>query len=138
MCYSTMNFIIHRLIFRIFHHKNLDTKLIFSSSINRLKMIINFISLIKICQICELRSGVTISCDAGLCPNAFHASCANKNGLLQIRGELVCYHSRNNFIELYLFEKLSFNNIQRISLVQTFEYSFFYIYFVQENVSNDI
>jgi len=42
----------------------------------------------KMCQICELRSGVTVSCDAGLCPNAFHLSCAHRNGLLQIRGEL--------------------------------------------------
>ncbi|CAF3700292.1 unnamed protein product [Adineta steineri] len=42
----------------------------------------------KPCHICESRSGVTVSCDAGLCPNAFHLSCANKNGLLQIRGEL--------------------------------------------------
>ncbi|UJR34254.1 hypothetical protein I4U23_021658 [Adineta vaga] len=42
----------------------------------------------KQCHICETRSGVTVSCDAGLCPNAFHLSCANKNGLLQIRGEL--------------------------------------------------
>ncbi|CAF3874891.1 unnamed protein product [Rotaria sp. Silwood1] len=42
----------------------------------------------KSCHVCESRSGVAVSCDAGLCPNAFHLSCANKNGLLQIRGEL--------------------------------------------------
>ncbi|CAF2092394.1 unnamed protein product [Rotaria magnacalcarata] len=42
----------------------------------------------KSCHLCESRSGVCVSCDAGLCPNAFHLSCANKNGLLQIRGEL--------------------------------------------------
>ncbi|CAF1076360.1 unnamed protein product [Rotaria sordida] len=42
----------------------------------------------KSCHACESRSGVAVSCDAGLCPNAFHLSCANKNGLLQIRGEL--------------------------------------------------
>ncbi|CAF3014969.1 unnamed protein product [Rotaria sp. Silwood2] len=42
----------------------------------------------KSCHICESRSGIAVSCDAGLCPNAFHLSCANKNGLLQIRGEL--------------------------------------------------
>ncbi|CAF4726388.1 unnamed protein product, partial [Rotaria socialis] len=42
----------------------------------------------KSCHLCESRSGVCVSCDAGLCPNAFHLSCANKYGLLQIRGEL--------------------------------------------------
>ncbi|CAF1285667.1 unnamed protein product [Adineta ricciae] len=42
----------------------------------------------KPCHVCESRSGVTVSCDAGLCPNAFHLSCANKNGLLQIRGDV--------------------------------------------------
>lgn len=50
----------------------------------------------KMCQICELRSGVTVSCDAGLCPNAFHLSCANRNGLLQIRGELVRKMTKKN------------------------------------------
>ncbi|CAF0871207.1 unnamed protein product [Didymodactylos carnosus] len=46
----------------------------------------------KPCKLCEnasyARTGVTVQCDAGLCPNSFHVSCANKNGFLQIHGDI--------------------------------------------------
>ena len=41
----------------------------------------------KACSICEderfARTGVTISCDAGLCKTYFHVTCAQREGLLQ-------------------------------------------------------
>jgi hypothetical protein len=56
---------------------------------------------------------VTVSCDAGLCPNAFHLSCANKNGLLQIRGELVRSHFLCNDIETDKL-RLSLNKLDKM------------------------
>ena len=39
----------------------------------------------KVCSICDnvlySRTGVCIKCDAGMCKNYFHATCALKNGL---------------------------------------------------------
>ena len=65
----------------------------------------------KPCHVCESRSGVTVSCDAGLCPNAFHLSCANKNGLLQIRGDVVCLIYCDAFVYLFLRNSLVKNRM---------------------------
>lgn len=52
----------------------------------------------KACSLCEdslmARTGITISCDAGLCKTHFHATCAQKEGLLiHEEGEIDPYYA---------------------------------------------
>lgn len=86
---STMNSITRPLTFPMFQVKSSEIKFVETKTPLEAVSFFSSFLLGKMCQICELRSGVTVSCDAGLCPNAFHLSCAHRNGLLQIRGELV-------------------------------------------------